>query len=77
MTDDDIINRAKDACAPYEAAIFASPWGEYWVKRFGRIIETHVREECARICEQAGSDGYGTLAAAAMIRASRGNHDNK
>jgi hypothetical protein len=27
------------------------------------------REECARVVEQAGIDGYGTLAAAAMIRA--------
>ena len=27
------------------------------------------REECARLVEQAGIDGYGTLAAAAMIRA--------
>jgi hypothetical protein len=29
------------------------------------------REECARLVEQAGIDGYGTLAAAAMIRARR------
>ena len=27
------------------------------------------REECAKVCEQAGIDGYGTLAAAALIRA--------
>jgi hypothetical protein len=27
------------------------------------------REACAKVCEQAGIDGYGTLAAAAMIRA--------
>lgn len=26
------------------------------------------REACARVCEQAGIDGYGTLAAAALIR---------
>jgi regulator of RNase E activity RraB len=30
------------------------------------------REACAQLVEQAGIDGYGTLAAAAMIRA-RGN----
>lgn len=29
------------------------------------------REACAKTCEQAGIDGYGTLAAAAMIRARR------
>jgi hypothetical protein len=51
VTDQDILNKAKDACSPYEASIFASPWGETWVKRFGRIIETQVREECARTCE--------------------------
>lgn len=27
------------------------------------------REACAKVCEQAGIEGYGTLAAAAMIRA--------
>lgn len=27
------------------------------------------REACAKVCEQAGVEGYGTLAAAAMIRA--------
>ena len=27
------------------------------------------REACAKLVEQAGADGYGTLAAAAMIRA--------
>ena len=26
------------------------------------------REACAKVCEQAGVEGYGTLAAAAMIR---------
>ncbi len=29
------------------------------------------REACAQLVEQAGIDGYGTLAAAAMIRARR------
>lgn len=33
------------------------------------IIE---REACARVCEQAGIDGYGTLAAAALIRSREG-----
>lgn len=27
------------------------------------------REACAEVCEQAGIDGYGTLAAAVLIRA--------
>lgn len=31
-----------------------------------------VREDCAKTVEQAGIEGYGTLAAAAMIRARGG-----
>ena len=37
-----------------------------------RVIESWIaqeREACAQLVEQAGIDGYGTLAAAAMIRA--------
>jgi hypothetical protein len=34
-----------------------------------QIIVEAEREACAKVVEQAGSDGYGTLAAAAMIRA--------
>jgi hypothetical protein len=33
-----------------------------------RAVEAE-REACAQVCEQAGIDGYGTLAAAVMIRA--------
>lgn len=32
------------------------------------------REECAKVCKQAGIDGFGTLAAAIAIRA-RGNSE--
>lgn len=38
------------------------------MKAFDHAI-VHERAECARLVEQAGIDGYGTLAAAAMIRA--------
>jgi hypothetical protein len=34
----------------------------------------HERDECAKACEQAGVDGYGTLTAALIIR-KRGSHD--
>jgi 2-hydroxychromene-2-carboxylate isomerase len=34
-----------------------------------QILVEAEREACAKVCEQAGIDGYGTLAAAAMIRA--------
>jgi hypothetical protein len=38
------------------------------MKAFDHAI-VHERAECAQLVEQAGIDGYGTLAAAAMIRA--------
>lgn len=37
--------------------------------RFEVLVRADEREACAKVCEQAGVDGYGTLAAAAMIRA--------
>ena len=37
--------------------------------RFAALVAAAERSACAKVVEQAGSDGYGTLAAAAMIRA--------
>jgi hypothetical protein len=71
MTDQDIINRAKDMCAPGEVIL-----ADEWVLRFARIIETHVREECAVTCEKAGAAGYGTLFAAAIIRGQSGEGED-
>ena len=44
---------------------------ERWaaVVRFANLVAAAEREACAKVCEQAGIDGYGTSAAAAMIRA--------
>ena len=39
------------------------------VVRFTNLVAAAERSACAAIVEQAGVDGYGTLAAAAMIRA--------
>jgi hypothetical protein len=69
MTRDDILKMAREAAHPYENAIFASLWGEYWAIKFASFVAAAEREECALAVEQAGIDGYGTLAAAAMIRA--------
>ena len=71
MTDQDIINRAKDMCAPGEVIL-----ADEWVLRFARIIETQIREECAVTCEKAGAAGYGTLFAAALIRDNGGREDD-
>jgi hypothetical protein len=38
------------------------------LKRFAEVIAATEREGCARLVEQSGVDGMGTLAAAAMIR---------
>lgn len=70
MTNQDIINRVKDLCAPGEVIL-----ADEWVLRFARVIETHVRGECAVICEKAGAAGYGTLFAAAIIRGQGGEDD--
>lgn len=40
-------------------------------KKFAELVIAAEREACANVVEQAGIDGYGTLAAAAMIRARR------
>lgn len=38
------------------------------IKQMIERVQNKEREACALIVEQAGADGYGTLAAAAMIR---------
>jgi 2-hydroxychromene-2-carboxylate isomerase len=42
-----------------------------WLRKFADKVAAAEREACAKVCEQAGIDGYGTLAAAAMIRVRR------
>jgi hypothetical protein len=43
--------------------------GEQFTRyRFAAMVASAEREACAMTCEQAGIDGYGTLAAAALIR---------
>jgi hypothetical protein len=36
--------------------------------RFARLIAAAEREACAKVVEQAGIDGYGTIAAALLVR---------
>ncbi len=48
--------------------------GDWWgvdmpdIERFAALVAAAEREECAKVCEQAGIDGYGTQAAALLIR---------
>jgi hypothetical protein len=38
------------------------------LERFAKLVAAAEREACARVVEQAGIDGYGTLAAALLVR---------
>ncbi len=71
MTRDDILKMAREAggyrAAPTDKALLLL--SESHLERFAALVAAAEREECARVVEQAGIDGYGTLAAAAMIRA--------
>ena len=42
------------------------------LQRFANLVAAAEREACAKLCEQMGVEGYGTLFIAAAIRA-RGN----
>jgi hypothetical protein len=38
------------------------------LERFANLVAAAEREACAVVVEQAGMDGYGTLAAALLVR---------
>jgi hypothetical protein len=38
------------------------------LKQFAKLVAAAEREACAVVVEQAGMDGYGTLAAALLVR---------
>ena len=64
MTREEIIRMAKEAdlWLTSDERIAA-------VVRFANLVAAAERSACAAVVEQAGVDGYGTLAAAVMIRA--------
>jgi hypothetical protein len=39
-----------------------------YLERFANLVAAAEREACAVVVEQAGMDGYGTLAAALLVR---------
>lgn len=65
MTHDDIIRMAREAGLKFPSETELSPQE----KKFAELVIAAEREACANVVEQAGIDGYGTLAAAAIIRA--------
>jgi hypothetical protein len=65
MNRDDIIRMARE--------VSGDDWGLFRdfmpeIKRFAKLVAAAEREECAKVVEQAGIDGYGTLAAAVLVR---------
>jgi len=69
MTRDDIIRMAREAGLHlYVNDLTEEPYALI-VERFAALVAAAEREACAQAVEQAGVDGYGTLAAAARIRA--------
>jgi hypothetical protein len=66
MNRDDIVRMAREVG-------ISVPWDQEPVpfvllERFAEFAAAAEREACARVVEQAGIDGYGTLAAALLVR---------
>jgi hypothetical protein len=66
MTRDDIMRMARETDC-LDDQHYGSVWADK-LERFANLIAASEREECAKVVEQAGIDGYGTLAAALLIR---------
>lgn len=62
MTRDDITRMAR------EAGFVGFDGDNGSLRRFAALVTAAEREECAKVVEKAGMDGYGTLAAALMVR---------
>ena len=68
MSEDDIIRMAREAGLSNDFGHLGYPYLPE-LERFAALVIAAEREACAQMCEQAGIEGYGTLAAAAMVRA--------
>jgi hypothetical protein len=61
MKRSDVVRMAREAGCP--DIIIPREWF-----RFAKLVEAKEREACAVVVEQAGMEGYGTLAAALLVR---------
>ena len=61
MKRSDVVRMAREAGCP--DIIIPREWF-----RFAKLVAAAEREACAVVVEQAGMDGYGTLAAALLVR---------
>lgn len=85
MTRDDIIRMAREAGFPvskWDDGVDEVMDGDNYhiqtdlIECFAALVAAAERSACAAVVEQAGVDGYGTLAAAAIIRA-RGENEQR
>lgn len=59
---------AEDIIRLMEESGLAKGAGMIRVSKFANMVAAFEREACAVVVEQAGMDGYGTLAAALLVR---------
>jgi hypothetical protein len=69
MNRDDIVRMAREAWLcdgdgrDSDSIVITS-----YLEHFAKLVAAAEREACAVVVEQAGMDGYGTLAAALLVR---------
>jgi hypothetical protein len=71
MTRDEIVRMAREVAGvtyPDGTTGVKIGMSEEHLERFAKLVAAAEREECAKVVEQAGLDGYGTLAAALLVR---------
>ena len=68
MNAEDIIRMAREA-GGNDWGIFRDFMPE--LERFAKLVASAEREACAVVVEKAGMEGYGTLAAALLVREKR------
>jgi hypothetical protein len=66
MTRGDIVKWAAETGLGSTQYISESQWRS--LTAFAELAAAAEREACAKVVEQAGIDGYGTLAAALLVR---------
>jgi len=68
MNRDDIIRIARESGFAIQGDMYGEDNEIAKVERFAKLVAVAEREACAVVVEQAGMEGYGTLAAALLVR---------
>jgi hypothetical protein len=71
MNTEDIIRMAREVAGvtyPEGTTGVKVGMSEEHLERFANLVAATEREACAVVVEQAGMEGYGTLAAALLVR---------